>query len=74
MVKGAARLTSRALRRVALTLDRIGDAQTAAMRRPGVDLAADADELYYAEQYITGCHRSCASRERSSTSDAAQGA
>lgn len=52
MVKGAARLTSRALRRVALTLDRIGDAQTAAMRRPGVDLAADPDELYYAEQYM----------------------
>jgi SAM-dependent methyltransferase len=35
-----------------LALERAGDAQRAVMARPGMDLAADTDESFYARQYL----------------------
>jgi SAM-dependent methyltransferase len=51
-VKPLLRRSGRVLRRVGLALERAGDAEAAVMARPGMDLAADSDELFYADEYM----------------------
>jgi SAM-dependent methyltransferase len=51
-MKPLLRRSGRVLRRVGLALERAGDAETAVMAAPGMDLTADSDEGFYADEYL----------------------